>query len=426
MEYHEHGQKLYEETVAFVKDIARKMRLEEQYPGHDLIRRMTTPDLSISFRISLRMDDGTIKAVPAYRVQYNDDRGPYKGGVRFHPQVDYYEVAALALWMYLKTAVVDIPFGGAKGGVRVDYNNLSPGEQERLTKQYFQTLYHFIGPNRDIPAPDVNTGPREMAWGLDRMRKMSGKWEYAILTGKPLYLGGCPGRIEATGRGCATVALQAMKDEGLEPEKCTASVQGFGNVGQWAAMDLHAAGVKVVCISDSHGALYNPSGLDVPALKAYKEATGTVKGFSSRSDAEEHPRDFIWDVPVTVLVPAALENAITGEVAEKLEVRIICEGANGPTTQEADDILKRKGTIVVPDILANAGGVTVSYYEWVQNVQGELWSQEEVECKLRNRLIGAYEEVRKIALREKTTLREAAYRTALDRVAHAMVVRGVQ
>jgi glutamate dehydrogenase/leucine dehydrogenase len=418
------GKKVFDANVKRFREIAEKMGLENEFPGQDLVARLTTPDLAVSFHLSLRMDDGSIKAFDGYRVQFNDDRGPYKGGVRFHPNVDYHEVAALALWMYLKTAVVGVPFGGAKGGIRVDYKSLSVGEKERLTKQYFQTLYHFIGPNRDIPAPDVNTGWREMAWGLDRMRKMSGKWEYPILTGKPLHLGGCPGREEATGRGCAIVTLACLEDLKIPPADATASVQGFGNVGQWMAIDMHTAGVKVLCVSDTSCALYNESGLDIPAVKEHKVKTGKLAGFGG--DAEERPSDSIWDIPVTISAPSALENSIDEEVAGKLDAKIVAEGANGPTTEEADELLAKKGVKVLPDILANAGGVTVSYYEWVQNVQGELWTQEQVESKLRRRLVKAYEEIRDLSAAESITMREAAYRLAVERVANAMVERGVQ
>lgn len=414
----------FDTAVNMFKRTAGEMDLERAHPGQDLVNRMTTPDMSISFRISLALDTGEIKAFEAYRVQFNDDRGPYKGGVRFHPQVTLDEVKALAFWMYLKTAVVEIPFGGGKGGISVDYKNLSMAEKERLTKQFFQTLHPFIGVNKDIPAPDVNTGPREMAWGLDRMRKLTGFWEYAILTGKPVELGGSRGRDAATGRGCIYVTEAFMKDEKIKPARSTASIQGFGNGGQWAALDLAALGVKVVAVSDTSCCLYAQGGLDVKAAVAHKQQAGHLKGFPGK--AEERSVESLWDVPVTILVPAALENSITIGIAKRIDARVIPEVANGPTTPEADEYLFKNGVTIIPDILSNAGGVTVSYYEWVQNIQGETWTQQEVEKRLKIKMTGAYEQIRDLSREKEISLRSAAYRIAIDRVANAMVRRGAQ
>jgi len=414
----------FETAVATFKAVADLIKLEERYPGKDLIRRMTTPDRGICFRISLQKDDGAILAVDAYRVQFNDDRGPYKGGIRFHPQVTHDEVKALAFWMYLKTAVVDVPYGGAKGGITVDYKALSDSEKERLTKQYFQGLHTFIGPSTDIPAPDVNTGPREMAWGLDKLRLLLGHWEYAALTGKPIALGGSLGRTEATGRGCVYVTKAYLDDNEISPKKSTASIQGFGNGGQWAAHDLHELGVKVVAVSDTSCCLYSKKGLDIPGVIKHKNATGRLKGFGR--SAEERPTDAIWDIPVTVLVPAALENSITIDVAKRIDAKVIAELANGPTTPEADEYLFKKNIAIIPDILANAGGVTVSYYEWVQNTQGETWAQDVVEGRLQKKMTAAYKQVSKFATEKETSMRTAAYAIAIERVAHAMVSRGAQ
>ena len=415
----------FETAVEMFRRVADQMDLEARYPGQDIIKRMTTPDMSISFRISLALDNGQVKAFEGFRVQFNDDRGPYKGGVRFHPQVDLDEVKALAFWMYLKTAVVDIPYGGAKGGIRVDYKALSEAEKERLTKKFFETLHPFIGVNKDIPAPDVNTGPREMAWGLDRMRKSTGFWEYAILTGKPVELGGSPGRESATGRGCIFVTEAYLAQHQIDPQECTASVQGFGNGGQWAAGDLARLGVKVLAVSDTSCCLYAPDGLDVAALIQHKNTTGKLQGFRAKG-VEERPTEALWDTPVTILVPAALENAITLEVAKRIQAQLIAEVANGPTTPDADKYLFEQGTSVIPDILANAGGVTVSYYEWVQNVQGETWTRETVEEKLRQKLVSAYHDIHELSRAEEVSMRTAAYRIAIDRVAKAMVARGAQ
>jgi len=413
----------FESAVAMFEKVARQMRLDEQYPGQDLIRRMTTPDMSISFRISLALDNGDIKAVEGYRVQFNDDRGPYKGGVRFHPQVTLDEIKALAFWMYLKTAVVDIPFGGAKGGVCVDYKRLAEREKERLTKKFFETLHPFLGINRDIPAPDVNTGPREMAWGLDRMRKSTGFWEYGILTGKPIELGGSLGRDSATGRGCVFITEAHLEEHGLSPADCTASVQGFGNGGQWAARDIAALGVNVVAVSDTSCCLRNMNGLDIPAVIQHKTSTGALAGCP---DADQLPPEEIWDVPVNIVIPAALENAITLDVAKRIDARLVAEVANGPTTPDADEYLFDREVTVIPDILANAGGVTVSYFEWVQNAQGETWEQEHVDGRLKAKLVSAYRRTHDLSRQHKISLRNAAYRIAIERVARAMVTRGAQ
>jgi glutamate dehydrogenase/leucine dehydrogenase len=414
----------FDTAVNMFKKTAKEMDLENTYAGQDIINRMTTPDMSISFRMSLALDDGTIKAYEGYRVQFNDDRGPYKGGVRFHPQVTLDEVKALAFWMYLKTAVVGVPYGGGKGGICVDYKSLSDSEKERLTKKFFETLHPFIGINKDIPAPDVNTGAREMAWGLDRMRKSTGYWEYAILTGKPIELGGSLGRDAATGRGCIYVTKAYLDEHKIDPKDCTACIQGFGNGGQWAAHDLDALGVKVLAVSDTTCCLYNKDGLDIKTAISHKQETGKLKGFNG--DGEEKEVGALWDVPVTVLVPAALENSITSEVAERIDARVIPEVANGPTTPDADDLLFKKDITVIPDILANAGGVTVSYYEWVQNVQGERWTQEVVEEKLNKKMVKAYEEIHDLAKEKGISMRSAAYRIAIKKVAEAMVRRGAQ
>jgi len=415
----------FQTAVDMFREVADQMRLHEQYPGQDLVNRMTTPDMCISFHISLPLDSGEVKAFEGFRVQFNDARGPYKGGVRFHPDVDLDEVKALAFWMYLKTAVVDIPYGGAKGGIRVDYKALSDAEKERLTKKYFDTVRPFIGVNKDIPAPDVNTGPREMAWGLDRMRRSAGFWEYGTLSGKPTELGGSPGRDSATGRGCIYVTEAYLEQHHIDPRESTASVQGFGNGGQWAAHDLARLGVKVAAVSDTSCCLFAEDGLDVDAAIAHKQKTGMLQGFAGPG-VEEKPTDFLWDVPVTVLIPAALENAITLDVAKRIKARIVAEVANGPTTPDADRLLFEQGTSVIPDILANAGGVTVSYYEWVQNVQGETWTRETVEERLKDKMVSTYLQVHQLSRETQTSMRTAACTLAIDRVAKAMVARGAQ
>jgi len=406
----------------FVK-YAQPMEIDKRYPGDNLIKRLTSPDRCITLRLSVRMDDGRTEVYEGYRVQFNDDRGPYKGGLRFHPDVTLDEVKALAFWMYLKTAVVDIPLGGAKGGICVDYKSLADGEKERLTKKFTRVLRYDIGQERDIPAPDVNTGPREMAWMMDQWRALVGNYQRGVITGKPVDLGGSLGRDSATGRGAVLTIREAAKDLGLDLGKSTAVVQGYGEVGRWTAFDLAELGVKVIAVSDTKGGALNRDGLDVRALADHKRRTGSVVGFpgSKRISAEE-----LLSTECDVLVPAALENAIHEGNAADVRARIIAEGANGPTTPAADEALHSRGVLVVPDILANAGGVTVSYFEWVQNRQEMYWTLQEVETRLEQTMVKSYRTVADLARQHNVSLREAAYRIAIDRVASAAVARGVQ
>mgnify|MGYP005834917709 CR=1 FL=1 len=369
------------------------------------------------------MDDGSIGVFQAYRVQFNDDRGPYKGGLRFHPQVNLDEVTALAFWMYIKTAVVEIPFGGAKGGIAVDYKTLSLAEQERLTKKFAIMLSNHVGQDTDIPAPDVNTGPREMAWMLDVWRRAHGAYQHAIVTGKPVDLGGSLGRNESTGKGCVLVLLQAARDMGIDPHGATAAIQGFGNAGQHAALELAAHGTKVIAVSDTRGAIANPDGLDVPALIEHKLRTGTVCEFAH---SRPIPPQQVFTTKCDFLIPAALEESLTSEFAPLVHARIISEAANGPTTSEADEILYKRGICVIPDVLANAGGVTVSYFEWVQNRQQYYWPLEEVNERLSNTLVKAYRSVHEHARARRCSLRQAAYEIAIERVVQATLERGVQ
>jgi glutamate dehydrogenase/leucine dehydrogenase len=406
----------------FVK-YAKAIRLEQRYPGMDLIRRMTTPDRAIEFRISLQRDDGTVSAFSAARVQFNDDRGPYKGGLRFHPTATLEHCKALAFWMYLKTAVVNIPFGGAKGGINVDYSSLSDGEKERLTKRFAICLCDDIGQEKDIPAPDVCTGPREMAWIMDAWRMIKGDYHRGVVTGKPIGIGGSQGRSSATGRGTVFCIEQAAQRYGVDLHNATAAVQGFGNAGQFAARFLQEDGAKVIGVSDSKAAVFNPDGLDVPRLIKHKGKTGSVGKFAG---SRAVPRDSVLELETDILVPAALENSITGRNAARVKARIIGEAANGPTTPVADELLAKRGIHVIPDILCNAGGVTVSYFEWVQNRQEFYWSAEQVDKELRKIMTDAFTNVADTAEHHKCTLREAAYRIAIERVAEAMVSRGTQ
>ena len=402
---------------------AEPLNLPRRYPGCDILEHLTTADRSIEFRLTFQRDDGTLQVCRAYRVQFNDDRGPYKGGIRFHPAVDLAETKALAFWMYLKTAVVDIPFGGAKGGVAVDYEALSLLEKERLTKRYAMVLLDEIGPEKDIPAPDVNTGEREMAWILDVWRMIHGRYQRGVVTGKPVSMGGSQGRREATGHGVVIVLSEAAKDAKMSLAGATAAVQGFGNVGSTAARLLHEAGARVVAVNDVTGAIRNRHGLDVPAVCAHVQAGRPLTKFP---EAEAFERDELLTLDADVLVLAALENAITEANAPRVKARLIAEGANGPITPAAVDILRQQGALVIPDILCNAGGVTVSYFEWVQNRQEFYWPLERVHEELKRVMFQAYRQVAGPAQKENVTLREAAYRIAIERVAEAAVRRGVQ
>jgi len=402
---------------------AEPLKLEQRYPGLCLPERLTIPDKSIIFRLSLQMDDGKISIFNAYRVQFNDDRGPYKGGLRFHPKVNLDEVTALAFWMYIKTAVVGIPFGGAKGGIAVDYKALSQAEKERLTKKFAIMLSDHVGQDTDIPAPDVNTGAREMAWMLDVWRRTHGAYEHSVVTGKPIDMGGSLGRTEATGKGCIMALAEAARDLGINLDGATAAVQGFGNAGQYAALELMNHRSRVIAVSDSRGAVENPKGLDVPALIKHKESTGVVSGFTGGRPMDPAR---VLTSECDFLIPAALEEAITEEMARDVRARIICEAANGPTTPTADEILFKKGVCVVPDVLANAGGVTVSYFEWVQNRQEFYWTLDEVNDRLKTRMVNAYRQVADRARDHKTSLRQAAYEIAIELVVQATLERGVQ
>ena len=402
---------------------AETLGLEKRNANLDLMNRMTTPDRSIEFRISLRRDDGSIVAYPGCRVQFNDDRGPYKGGIRFHPSATLDHCKALAFWMYLKTAVVNIPFGGAKGGIQVDYDALSIAEKERLTKRYALILRHDIGEDKDIPAPDVSTGAREMTWIMDTWRMIHGSYHRGIVTGKPVDIGGSEGREAATGRGVFFSIQDAAREMKMDLPGATAAVQGFGKVGSHAARLLAGAGTRVVAVSDVHGAIYDPSGLNIDGLLRHVDETGGVVGFAG---SEQIERDSLLELPVDVLVPAALENSITEHNAGRIKARMIAEGANGPTTPAADAILEEKGVYVIPDILCNAGGVTVSYFEWVQNRQEFYWDAAQVDRELQRIMAGAFAHVSRVACQQSCTLREAAYRIAIERVAEAMIRRGSQ
>ncbi|MEU4325664.1 Glu/Leu/Phe/Val family dehydrogenase [Nonomuraea dietziae] len=380
---------------------------------------LATPRRSLTVSVPVRREDGSLDVVQGFRVQHNVSRGPAKGGIRFHPSTDIHEVTALAMWMTWKCALVGIPYGGAKGGVSVDPTVLSTRELERLTRRYVNEILPLIGPEKDIPAPDVGTDEQTMAWIMDTYSVNAGYSVPGVVTGKPMTLGGSLGRTGATSRGVQIATLTAL---GRSPEGVTVAVQGFGKVGALAAQYLADAGARVVAVSDVSGAVHNSSGLDVADLRAWVTETGSVAGYR-HADALAH--DELLELDVDVLVPAALEGAITASNAPRVRARLIVEGANGPTTPEADEILAAQGTTIVPDILANAGGVIVSYLEWVQNMQAYSWSASEVEVRLRDLMEGAFSEVKSVAAARGLTLRQAAHVIGVGRVAEAHQMRGL-
>jgi glutamate dehydrogenase (NAD(P)+) len=376
----------------------------------------------VTINFPVKMDDGTVRVFTGFRVLHNDSRGPAKGGIRYHPDVTLDEVKALAALMTLKTAVADIPYGGAKGAVIVDPKALSLSELERLTRRYAAEITLFIGPETDIPAPDVGTNPQIMAWIMDTYSMGRGYSVPAVITGKPLEIGGSRGRFDATGRGCMITALLAAKHLGIDIEGATVAVQGFGNVGAVAAKLLTREGCRLIAISDSKGGVYNPKGLDVDGLSVQKSETGSVVGLKN---AETITNAELLELGCDILVPAAFENQLVKANASSVKAKLIIEGANNPITPEADRTLGDKGIFVVPDILANTGGVIVSYLEWVQGMQFLFWEEEEVNDYLQRILTKAFAEVIQTSSQEKTDMRTAAYMIAMRRLGSAMAVRGI-
>ncbi|MDZ7289440.1 MAG: Glu/Leu/Phe/Val dehydrogenase [candidate division KSB1 bacterium] len=388
-----------------------------------LRNRAKYPERELTVYFPVKMRDGKIKIFTGHRVQHNTARGPAKGGIRYHPNVTLDEVRALASWMTWKCAVVGIPFGGGKGGVKCNPKEMNMEELERLTRRYASELVGFIGPERDIPAPDVYTNPQTMAWIMDTYSMNKGYSVPGVVTGKPLSIGGSKGRNEATGRGCVYTIVEAAKHLNLKLAGATAVIQGFGNAGSVAAKYLAAEyGMKIIAVNDSTGGAYNANGLDVPALLTYKEKTGKVAGFPG---SENISNEDLLALRCDVLVPAALENAITEKNAPKLNTRIIAEAANGPTTPQADRIIYEKGIFMLPDILANAGGVTVSYFEWVQDNYSFFWKEKDVNDNLREIMVNSFAEVLQMSQKYKVDMRSAAYLLAVDRVVEAIKVRGI-
>jgi len=407
----------FEEVCNRIDNICHRMNIEE---GITEKFKNCKRELTVNFPV--RMDDGTVKIFTGYRIEHNTDRGPGKGGIRYHPDVNLDETKALAAWMTLKCAVVNLPFGGAKGAVVCNPKTLSQSELERLTRRYASEISIIIGPESDIPAPDVGTNPQIMAWIMDTYSMNKGYSVLGVVTGKPLEIGGSKGRFEATGRGCAICSQLAAKHLGLNLEKATIAIQGFGNVGGTTASVLSGYGSRIIAISDSSGGVYNIKGLDIKGLLRHKKETGSVIDFK---DSDNITNNELFQLECDILLPAALEGAICARNASSIKAKMIVEGANGPTTAEADKILGERRIFIIPDILANAGGVVVSYFEWVQGTQCFFWREDEVNNRLQEIMDNAFHEVLEISQREQVTMRNAAYILAIDRLARAVQIRGI-
>lgn len=410
----------YDNMLTVLCSAAEKLGLKENEYSF-----MKCPERELKVSMPVVMDNGDTKIFEGYRVQHNSDRGPCKGGIRYHQNTNLDEVKALSAWMSFKCAVADIPYGGGKGGVTVDPRELSKGELERLTREYTKKITPIIGPHKDIPAPDVNTNGEIMSWVVDTYKNVTGDPEYlAVATGKPLDMGGSLGRNEATGRGIMFASREILKKHGKSLKGTKVAVQGMGNVGSISAKLLYEAGCKVVAVADISGGLYNPDGLNIPEIIKYAGEHGkTTKGYSEPGMQTISNEEVICS-DVDLLVPAALENSITAELAPKIKAGIIVEGANGPTTAEADEILAKRGIDVVPDILANSGGVTVSYFEWVQNLDGKYWTEEEVNSRLEQKMVSAFNQVYDLAKEHKATLRTGAYMLAIKKIVEARKNKG--
>jgi glutamate dehydrogenase (NAD(P)+) len=408
---------VFGDAIAFFDEAAALVQLD---PGMRAI--LTHPSRQIIFAIPFQRDSGAFEVYTGYRVQYNFARGPAKGGIRFHPGVTLDEVTALAFWMTWKCAAIDLPFGGAKGGVTCDPSTLSPSELERITRRYAAELVEVVGPDKDVPAPDVGTTPQTMAWFMDTYSMHMRCAVPGVVTGKPIEIGGSRGRVEATGRGVSLCALEEMAHLGMVPSATRVVVQGFGNVGAVAAQMFARAGCTVVGISDVSGGVYRAEGIDVAGAMAYAQEHHSLDGYRG---GDRISNAALLEAECDVLVPAALEKVLTAENAGRVKARLIVEGANGPTTPDADRIFRAAGVTVIPDIIANAGGVTVSYFEWVQDRQGYFWRESEVNERLEEFLISNFRIVRNLAVTRNVSLRTAAYMVAIERVVKSMTIRGV-
>jgi len=406
----------WEQQAARFNQAAHKLQLDE-----GLWRVLQQPNREIIVHIPVALDSGKIEVFTGYRVQHSIARGPAKGGVRYSPDVTLDEVRALASWMTWKCAVVNIPFGGAKGGIICDPKSMSRGELERLTRRYTAELIEFIGPEKDVPAPDVNTNEQVMAWMMDTYSMHMRQTVTAVVTGKPLNMGGSRGRREATGRGVMIICDESIKHLGMAREATRVVIQGFGNVGSNAAILMHEVGYKIVGIGEWDGGLYNPNGIDIVKLWDYRQKEGTIHGFKG---AEKAKTEDLLVADCEILIPAATENVITSANADRVKAKVLVEGANGPTTAAADDILADKHVFVMPDILANAGGVTASYFEWVQDRQGYFWKESVVNEQLKDIMVSSFEDVVRYADTHHVNNRIAAYMLAIDRVAFTIRQRG--
>jgi glutamate dehydrogenase (NAD(P)+) len=384
---------------------------------------LASPKRVLTVSLPVKMDKGEIRVFTGYRSQHNDARGPYKGGIRYHPQVTIDEVKALSMWMTWKCAVADIPYGGGKGGIICNPKEMSDGELERMTRRYAYAIADIIGPHTDIPAPDVYTGGKEMAWIMDTYSALKGNFvQPEIITGKPIAIGGSLGRNEATGRGLGFTVREAAKKLKINMKTATVAVEGFGNAGQFASQFVEEQGAKVIAASDSRGGVYNKAGMEVAALRKHKERTGSVVGFPG---AKSMSNEELLETECTILIPAALENQITGKNASKVKAKIMAEAANGPTTPEADDILYRNKILIIPDILANGGGVTVSYFEWLQNLRRDYWTEAEVNERLDKNITKAFLDVYDTHEKYSVNMRKASTVLAVNRVVEAVKIRGL-
>ncbi|MCI3983521.1 glutamate dehydrogenase [Bacillus vallismortis] len=406
---------LFLSTQTIIKEAIRKLG----YPG-DMYELMKEPQRMLTVRIPVKMDNGSVNVFTGYRSQHNDGVGPTKGGVRFHPEVNEEEVKALSIWMTLKCGIANLPYGGGKGGIICDPRTMSFGELERLSRGYVRAISQIVGPTKDIPAPDVYTNSQIMAWMMDEYSRLREFDSPGFITGKPLVLGGSQGRETATAQGVTICIEEAVKKKGINLQNARIIIQGFGNAGSFLAKFMHDAGAKVIGISDAHGGLYNPDGLDIPYLLDKRDSFGMVTNLFTDVITNEE----LLEKDCDILVPAAIANQITAKNAHNIQASIVVEAANGPTTIDATKILNERGVLLVPDILASAGGVTVSYFEWVQNNQGYYWSEEEVAEKLRNVMVHSFETIYQAAATHKVDMRLAAYMTGIRKSAEASRFRG--
>ncbi|SET54952.1 glutamate dehydrogenase [Salinibacillus kushneri] len=411
-----HHKNPYEIVKNLIKESVSNLGMNENV-YHILKKPMRVMEVSVP----VRMDNGEFQNFTGFRSQHNDVLGPTKGGIRFHPSVTLDEVKALSIWMSMKSAILDIPFGGGKGGVIVDPNELNERELEELSRSYIRSITPIIGPQKDIPAPDVNTNPEVMGWMMDEFDKLRGYNIPGILTGKPLIIGGSQGRIAATGRGVVFTIREAAHYLNLDLTNATAAIQGFGNVGSMTAKFLHQMGVKIVAVTDAKGGIYDKNGLDIPKLLDFVSKGNVASDFS---EADSIENEEMFALPVDILIPAAIENQVTKETAPKIQARILAEAANGPTTPEGDAILEEKEIFIIPDILCNAGGVTVSYFEWVQNAMNYYWKEDEVNNQLEERMVEGFNRVLEIQKQKKSRMRDAAYTTAIKHLVQAFHARG--